>query len=170
MIVTEMQDYIIAALKAVATMDDVVVFQPGFLPDGIMITQDKHPLCEVAVVRKLNEGELTGGCYQDNYEGVIAITTIETEAANADWQAITDRVAADFTSYLTVRALATNAINELRKCEHRDMGELTDDNKVVVQFSVAPDATYGAGQNERTTNWENMAIIQFTAETQEVYA
>lgn len=170
MIVTEMQDYIIDALKATATMDAVLSFQPGFLPDGIMVPQDKHPLCEVAVLRKLNTLELTGGYYEDTYEGVIAITTIETEAANADWQEVTARVAADFTSYLTVRTLATNAINELRKCEHRDMGELVDDNKAVIQFRVAPDATYGAGQNERTTNWENMAIIQFEVETEEVYA
>ncbi len=168
MIVTEIQDYLIDTLKAVTDLADITTWERGYILGERSTPQDQYPLGEVVIVPKINEGRLTGNYFEDRYEGIIAFTTIKTETANTDWSIVTGVEAAELTTYLQVRAWVNAAINELRKCDHRDLGEMVDDNKAVVDFDLGT-ATFGAGQDQRQNNWKNNGVIPFMVRTQEVY-
>lgn len=168
MIVTEIQDYLIAVLKAVAGLSDIGTWERGYILGERSIPQEQYPLAEVVVLPKTNNGRMTGNYFDDRYEGAIAFTTMLTETANTDWSVVTDSEAAELPTYLQVRGWVDAAINELRKCEHRDLGELVDDNKAVYDFDLGT-ALFGQGKEERTNNWKNNGIIPFTVSTEEVY-
>lgn len=162
--VDSIEDYIADALVDVSALDDVQVFIKGGLSPSIMVPQDKYPFSEVMCARAVNYGELTGNYYEDRYIGIVTFSVLLTQQANADWLD-TGRII-ELASYVQVRTLVHAAIDELRKTEHRDLGELTTDSGVVTRFGIT-EPTYGYDVDVRTNNWMNWGSIPFEVETEE---
>lgn len=165
-LVESIEDYIRDALLAVAALDDVKAIATGTFMEGIEVPQDAYPFGTVVVNVDINQGELTGGYSEETYRGAIMFVTLLTELANADWPDMIQRRVIDLPARKQVLGFLTAAADELRKCTHKDLGELVDGSKAVVGFRIT-EITWGIGQDRRTNNWEGAGFMTFIADTEE---
>jgi hypothetical protein len=165
----EIADYIIDTLAEVGSpLDEIRLFLRGSLPTGL-IPQDLFPYIEVAVYQDDPDPdmeELTGNVLKQVYQGAIIINVLLTEFAGGDWFTPSgeERKGHVF-SYTKVDEYAAAIISELGKCEHKDMGTLTDGNEQVWLFKLIGPRMYGLDRDARTNDWENRGLLPFTVET-----
>lgn len=159
-------DYIIDALMDVADLDDIAVFVRGTLPPN-MVPQELYPFCELFIAEETEDPdmpELTGGTFQAVYNGIVTFNELVTRTGG-DWLDRFDERKARVRSYDNVRRYVTAAKQELEKCEHRDLGELTVDDEAVYLFVITSPRIYGLDQNTRVNSWENFGSLPFKVYT-----
>jgi len=162
------EDYIIATLKAVTGLDDIGVWIRGALPPGISVPQDYFPHGEVWIATEDEFEpfpELTGGLYNTIYDGIINVSVLLTDTANADWIDVVESRVLTLPSYDRVEEYVYYIMSELQKCEHKDLGTLVLNDEAAVELTIVGPRIYGFDRNERTNPWENFGSVPFQVET-----
>lgn len=164
--IESMENYIRDTLIATTALDDVKAFAVGDFMEGIEVPQEAYPFSTIVVGGDRPDGELTGGITEGRYRGFVTFIDLQTALAQADWADIIQRRVVDLPTRKRILALTKGAVDELRKCEHKDLGELIVGSVVVTRFEII-DVLYGAGRDRRTNNWEGFGQIIFEVETEE---
>jgi len=160
-------DYIIDTLMDVADLDDIAVFVRGILPPN-MVPQNLYPFCEVFIAEETQDPtmpELSGGVFQQVYTGLLTFNELVTRTGG-DWLDQYDERKARVRSYDDVRRYVQAAKQELEKCEHRSLGDLTLGSEVVYQFDITDPRIYGLDENQRVNSWENFGSLPFKVSTE----
>lgn len=160
------EDYIRDALLDVSALDDVKAFATGYFMEGIEVPLDACPFGTIVVNTDINQGELTGSYSEEEYRGTIMFIGRMIEIGNADWADIIQRRVIDLPTRRQILGFLQATADELRKCSHKDLGELVSGSKAVVGFRIT-EVTWGMGQDRRTNNWEGAGVIRFNVETEE---
>lgn len=165
-LVEQIEDYIRDALLDVSDLNDVKAFATGYFMTDIEVPLDAYPFGAIVVDIDINQGEMTGSYSEEEYRGTIMFIGRMATLGNADWPDIIQRRVIDLPTRRQILGFLQATADELRKCTHKDLGELVSDSKAVVAFRIT-EITWGMGQDRRTNNWEGAGVIRFIVETEE---
>jgi len=159
-------DTVRGALAAHRPLDAIKMFVRGGVPVG-GVSEDKYPFTEIFVASEEYTDEGTGRIKVITYRGVLNIVLHMTDHIVQERQG--DRFYY-LPSYDEIDRLTHEAIRVLSRQEWADLGELQANylgqNESVRHFQV-PDGIveYGLDPRDRTSNFEQFAIIPFSVET-----
>jgi hypothetical protein len=158
-------DQIREILAAHRPLDEVKAFVRGGAPVGGM-PLDRYPFCEIFLASEEDVEEYTGRLTRVLYRGAITVVARQNDQVQQERQG--DRFY-ETTSYVLVSTFVHEIVRELRREENLDLQELstTYDNltETVVDFALDGPREYGIEPAERRNNFEQFAVIPFTAET-----
>lgn len=158
-------DRIREILDAHRPLDEVQAFVRGGAPTG-GLPAHLYPFCELFLAGEEDVEEYTGNLTRVIYRGAITFVAQQTD------QVLQEREGERFyetPSYELISRLVHEAVRELRRCENKDLQELSAGYaglaEEVVDFSLDGPREYGIEPGTRTNNFEQFAVIPFTVET-----
>ena len=165
-------DYIREQLLDVAALKQVALFLRGSYPLG-NIPQDLCPYCEVYISNNpYNNNDVV--TQRDGLRYIGGLRFIDYLASNtgySNWVNIGKGRTYDLPGYSRIVEFVTAARNELLKCEHASLGNLTVDSEFVCEFTILQNSLgLGLDQGNRQNTWYDVGEVQFEIRAQRIKA